>query len=97
MGSYHQQASNKQKRQNDHMLDTATVAYRCVMQLSEKGFTVLSFHVETRNPIVWIQDCARCTELKGASKVRRCGPKGKEMIMVSKLHGCQVQWLVRGH
>ncbi|HID48852.1 MAG TPA: hypothetical protein EYP40_04415 [Chromatiales bacterium] len=83
--------------QNDHILSSTAAAHRCALKLAEDGYTVLSVLIEHRNPVVWVQNCAKCSRLRGASMVRRMGPLGRETIMATQLHGCQVQWVVRGH
>lgn len=82
--------------QNDHIIGTALVARRAVGKLAARGFTVLSFQVEGRNPVIWIQQAPLCRELRGASKVRRSTPSGAEQIMAAPFEGCQVQWIARG-
>lgn len=81
--------------QNHHILSSLALAHRCAEELAEAGFTVLSTQIEGRNPVVWIQSCARCEQLHGATMIRRHGRMGRETVMVANLHGCQVMWVVR--
>ena len=90
------QSTHTNQSQNEHILATSTDAHRCAMKLKEDGFSVLSIHIENRNPIVWIQSCDRCNKLRGATKVKRHTAAGMQTTMAISLHGCQVQWIVKG-
>lgn len=84
-------------KQNQHILNTLTDAYRAALELAEQGFTVLDVRIEGRNPIIHIQNCARCRKLRGYSAAVRSGPLGREHVMVAVVKGCQVRWVVRGN
>lgn len=84
-------------KQNQHILNTLTDAYRASLELAEQGFTVLDVRVEGRNPIIHIQNSARCRQLHGYSAAVRSGPLGRENVMVAVVKGCQVSWIVRGN
>ncbi len=90
------QHMHKNKNQNEHILATSADAHRCAMKLKEDGFSVLSIHIESRNPVVWIQLCNKCNKLRGATKVKCNTPEGMQTTMAVSLHGCQVQWIIRG-
>lgn len=83
--------------QNLHMLNMLALVRCCVGRLVRDGFTVVSIHTEQRKPVIWIQCCARCDELKGAAMISRPAAFGTENIMVAPLDGCQVQWRVGWH
>lgn len=83
--------------QNLHMLNMLALVRCCVGRLVRDGFTVISIHTEQRKPVIWIQCCARCDELRGAAMISRPAAFGTESIMVALLDGCQVQWRVGWH
>lgn len=83
--------------QNVHMLNALALVRCCVGRLVREGFTVISINIEQRKPVIWIQCCARCDELKGAAMISRPAAFGTENIMVALLDGCQVQWRVGWH
>ena len=92
-----QQSRHTNKNQNNHILATSTDAHRCVMKLKEDGFTVLSIHIEDRNPKVLIQNCNKCKSLKGGTRKRCITKDGAQTVMAVSLHGCQVEWVIKGN
>lgn len=77
--------------QNAHVMQRMREAQRAVDRLIADGFTVLAVKVRDRNPVIWIEGCARCAELRGVEVASRKGTS-RAQIMAATVEGAQVQW-----
>lgn len=79
-------------KQNAHILDTLTDAYRAALDLSEQGFTVVDIKVGESQPVVRILAEGRCEQLKGSYNIIRSGP-GRRILTMSTVHkGARIEW-----
>ncbi len=85
----------KRQDQNRLMVERMLYVRNALDWLMCEGYTVLSVHIETRNPLIQIQSCKQCERLQGATKIRRNGSTGRETVMASLINFCQVEWVVR--
>ncbi len=82
------------KNQNRLIVDQMLYVRNALDWLISEGYTVLSIHLETRNPLIQIQSCKHCDQLQGATKIRRNGSTGREITMATSVCFCQVEWVV---
>lgn len=83
--------------QNDHVANGMIAAARAVLDLVDRGFTVLGVMIGGPKPAIRIQNSMKCADLNGVSFRRRATNGAREDTMVAIVSGCQVQWTELGH
>lgn len=81
------------KTQSDETLKTVEEAARCIRFLHGHGCTVQQVTVRPGWASVDID--APGDWLQGSVCIRRVNGRYRELVMVTKVLGCQVQWMVR--
>lgn len=81
--------------QNVQIQNLQATAAQAVEELIARGFTVLRVVLDGSRPMIWIQHCHQCKELKGGWKIQRVGHGKPERVMAAPFQHCQVQWTER--
>jgi hypothetical protein len=92
MSSHYQHHPKGMGSQNAHVLDTYPDGYRAALDLIERGFTVLSVHIEGPKPVVKIAGERRCRELRGELYRRRTCDGRDERVMTINHLGSRIEW-----
>lgn len=79
-------------KQNAHILDTITDAYKATLDLSEQGFTVLNVEIGASRPVVRIVGERICERLKGSHSAIRNTADKRVFTMGTSLKGAHIQW-----
>lgn len=80
---------------NDHIASGLILATQAVLDLVDRGFTVLGVAIGGPKPAIRIQNCGKCADLQGVWFRRRANNGATEDTMVAIVEGCQVQWTDR--
>ena len=83
---------------NDILLDRLHSAMAALIVLKRNGYQVINIALEGISPRLWIENCARCSELPEAITVKwGYDSLGAYQVREIKLHAVRVCWIVRGH
>lgn len=82
---------------NDHIASGLILATQAVLDLVDRGFTVLGVAIGGPKPAISIQNCAKCADLQGVWFRRRAHNGIREDTMVAIVADCQVRWTQRGN
>lgn len=80
-------------KQNSHILNTITDAYKAALDLAEQQFDILDIQIGARNPKIEIAYSPRkCRTLHGAVRMICSNNNGKSHVMTCVHKGAQIEW-----
>ncbi len=83
----------RMRSRSDEVMRQLHEAMACAFHLHDRGCIVLQITVRHDYAVIEIDKPA---ELQGALKVTRINGRYREVVRVTRLMGCQVEWTERG-